>query len=79
MTLVIALVVDQVRMREKTKMVLAIVRKELRETWLFAVLAVGLYLIYLSRLTGDGVAAHFPYWLDPRHERGNARCSVCAG
>jgi ABC-type transport system involved in multi-copper enzyme maturation permease subunit len=33
-------------------MVLAIVKKELRETRLFAVLAVGLYLIYLSKLTG---------------------------
>jgi hypothetical protein len=40
------------RLREKTKMVLAIVRKELRETGLFAALAVGVYLIYLSRLTG---------------------------
>jgi hypothetical protein len=38
--------------REKTKMVLAIVRKELSEIRLFAVLAVALYLIYLSRLTG---------------------------
>ena len=35
-------------------MVLAIVRKELRETWLFAALALGLYLIYLSKLTGNG-------------------------
>jgi ABC-type transport system involved in multi-copper enzyme maturation permease subunit len=33
-------------------MVLAIVRKELRETSLFAALAVGVYLIYLSKLTG---------------------------
>ena len=33
-------------------MVLAIVKKELRETGLFAVLAVAMYLIYLSRLTG---------------------------
>ena len=33
-------------------MVLAIVRKELRETRLFAALALGLYLIYLSKLTG---------------------------
>ncbi len=31
-------------------MVLAIVRKELRETWAFAALALGLYLIYLSPL-----------------------------
>ena len=34
-------------------MVLAIVRKELRETRLFAAFAVGVYLIYLSRLTGQ--------------------------
>ena len=34
-------------------MVLAIVRKELRETRLFAALALGLYLIYLSKLTGQ--------------------------
>lgn len=34
-------------------MVLAIVRKELRETRLFAALAVGVYLIYVSRLTGQ--------------------------
>jgi hypothetical protein len=34
-------------------MVLAIVRKELRETRLFATLAVGMYLIYVSRLTGQ--------------------------
>jgi ABC-type transport system involved in multi-copper enzyme maturation permease subunit len=33
-------------------MVLAIVRKELRETRLFAALAAGVYLIYLSGLTG---------------------------
>ena len=33
-------------------MVLAIVKKELRETRVFAVLALGLYLIYLSNLTG---------------------------
>ena len=33
-------------------MVLAIVKKELRETWVFAALALGLYLIYLSKLTG---------------------------
>jgi ABC-type transport system involved in multi-copper enzyme maturation permease subunit len=33
-------------------MVLAIVRKELRETRLFAALAVGVYLIYLSKRTG---------------------------
>src|ERR1700679_3491019 len=34
-------------------MVLAIVRKELRETRLFAALAVGVYLIYVSRMTGQ--------------------------
>jgi ABC-type transport system involved in multi-copper enzyme maturation permease subunit len=33
-------------------MVLAIVKKELRETRVFAALALGLYLIYLSKLTG---------------------------
>jgi len=33
-------------------MVLAIVRKELRETWLFVALAVGLYFIYLCKQTG---------------------------
>jgi hypothetical protein len=35
-------------------MVLAIVRKDLRETWLFAVLALGIYLAYLVKLTGIG-------------------------
>ena len=40
-------------------MVLAIVRKELRETRVFAALALGLYLIYLSKLTGKwSRAAH---------------------
>ena len=34
-------------------MVLTIVRKELRETRLFAALAVGLYVIYLCQLTGE--------------------------
>ena len=33
-------------------MVLALVRKELRETRMFAALAVAVYLIFLSRLTG---------------------------
>jgi len=33
-------------------MVLAIVRKELRETWLFAALALGLYFIYVCKQTG---------------------------
>jgi hypothetical protein len=33
-------------------MVLAIVRKDLRETRLFAALSVGLYLVYFSKLTG---------------------------
>jgi len=35
-------------------MVLAIVRKELRETWAFAALALGVCFIYVSRLTGQG-------------------------
>jgi ABC-type transport system involved in multi-copper enzyme maturation permease subunit len=35
-------------------MVLAIVRKELRETRAFAALALVLYLVYVSRLTGKG-------------------------
>ena len=33
-------------------MVLAIVRKELRETWAFAALALGLYLVFVGKLTG---------------------------
>src|SRR5215469_1821021 len=33
-------------------MVLAIVKKELRETRLFAALALGVYVLYLSKLTG---------------------------
>jgi ABC-type transport system involved in multi-copper enzyme maturation permease subunit len=41
-------------------MVLAIVRKELRETRLFAALAVGVYLFYLSRLMGT--------WSRPFHD-----------
>ncbi len=41
-------------------MVLAIVRKELRETRLFAALAVGVYLFYLSRLMGK--------WSRPFHD-----------
>jgi hypothetical protein len=45
---------------EKTKMVMAIVRKELRETRLFGALAVGVYLIYLSRLTGKWSRALTP-------------------
>src|SRR5271166_6178637 len=35
-------------------MVLTIVRKELRETRIFAALALGLYLIYLAKQTGKG-------------------------
>jgi ABC-type transport system involved in multi-copper enzyme maturation permease subunit len=35
-------------------MVLAIVRKELRETRAFAALALGLFLLYVSNLTGNG-------------------------
>ncbi len=45
-------------------MVLAIVRKELRETRLFAALAVGIYLIYLSRITakwGRAVTSMFQW------------------
>jgi ABC-type transport system involved in multi-copper enzyme maturation permease subunit len=46
-------------------MVLTIVRKELRETWMFAALAVGLYVIYLCQLTGKGSAilAHTVWWV----------------
>jgi ABC-type transport system involved in multi-copper enzyme maturation permease subunit len=46
-------------------MVLTIVRKELRETWLFAVLAVGFYLIYLCQLTGkwSTILAHTVWWV----------------
>ena len=33
-------------------MVLAVVRKELRETLAFAALALGLYLVYAGKLTG---------------------------
>jgi ABC-type transport system involved in multi-copper enzyme maturation permease subunit len=46
-------------------MVLAIVRKELRETRLFAALALGLYLIYLIKLTREarGVLSEFTRWL----------------
>ena len=55
-------------------MVLAIVRKELRETRLFAALALGLYLIYLSKLTGDGTpcSTHLLGWLPGMSQR-NAR------
>jgi ABC-type transport system involved in multi-copper enzyme maturation permease subunit len=35
-------------------MVLTIVKKEVRETWGFAALALGLYLLYVSNLTGTG-------------------------
>ena len=46
-------------------MVLTIVRKELRETRLFAALAVGLYVIYLCQLTGKGttILAHTVWWV----------------
>ncbi len=46
-------------------MVLAIIRKDLRETWLFAAGALGLYLIYLSKLMGDAgrVLTSFVGWL----------------
>ena len=36
-------------------MILALVRKELRETRMFAVLALGVYLIYLAKLTGKWI------------------------
>jgi hypothetical protein len=39
------------RLAGENQMVLAIVRKDLRETRLFAALSLGLYLIYLSKLT----------------------------
>jgi ABC-type transport system involved in multi-copper enzyme maturation permease subunit len=50
---------------ENAKMVLAIVRKELRETRLFAALALGLYLIYVSKLTGQWgrVLTHLLGWV----------------
>src|SRR4051794_39869377 len=46
-------------------MVLTIVRKELRETRIFAALALGLYLLYVSKLTGkwSSVLNHFVWWL----------------
>jgi ABC-type transport system involved in multi-copper enzyme maturation permease subunit len=46
-------------------MVLTIVRKELRETRLFAALAVGLYVIYLCQLTGKGttILSHTVWWV----------------
>jgi hypothetical protein len=46
-------------------MVLTIVRKELRELWMFAALAVGLYVIYLCQLTGKGstILAHTVWWV----------------
>lgn len=46
-------------------MVLAIVKKELRETRVFAALALGVYLIYLSKLTGHWgrVLSHVFAWV----------------
>jgi len=46
-------------------MVLTIVRKELRETWAFAALALGVYVIYLSKLTGkwNPVLTSFVGWM----------------
>ncbi len=46
-------------------MVLAIVRKELRESWLFAALALGLYGVYLCKLTGKSTTllGHLVGWL----------------
>ncbi len=47
-------------------MVLAIVKKEMRETRLFAALAIGMYLIYLGKLTGRwGRTAPFFFELVP--------------
>jgi ABC-type transport system involved in multi-copper enzyme maturation permease subunit len=50
-------------------MVLAIVRKELRETGLFAALALGVYFIYLSQLTGKwgSLLAHVVWWVPGMH------------
>ena len=46
-------------------MVPAIVRKEVRETWLFAALALGGYGIYLCKLTGKSTTLlnHLVWWL----------------
>jgi len=46
-------------------MVLAIVRKDLRENWLLGALSLGLYLIYLSKLMGKSgrVLSPFVGWL----------------
>jgi ABC-type transport system involved in multi-copper enzyme maturation permease subunit len=46
-------------------MVLAIVRKELRETRAFAAIALGLYLIFLIKLTGKwgSLLSHFFAWV----------------
>ncbi len=35
-------------------MILTLVKKELRETWAFAALALALYLVYVSRMMGIG-------------------------
>ncbi len=43
-------------------MILAIVKKELRETWGIAALALGVYLIYVDKLTVRGVARHFSFF-----------------
>ena len=59
-------------------MVLAIVRKELRETRAFAALALGLYLIYVSKLTGNWSPLLTSLaGMGTRDERGSARCSLC--
>ena len=51
-------------------MVLTIVKKELRETWIFAALAVGVYLVYLCMLTGRWSTAftHSLWWIPGRAE-----------
>ncbi len=51
-------------------MVLALVRKELRETWLFAALALGLYFICLCKLTGKWtpLLGHLVGWVPGMNE-----------
>ena len=61
-------------------MVLAIVRKELRETRAFAALAIGLFFIYVIKLTGNlsPLLTSLLGWA-LGYERGTARCSVRPG
>ena len=59
-------------------MVLTLLRKELRETRAFAAVALGLYLIYVSKLTGHWSPLLSSLLLvGPRDERGSRRCPVC--